>query len=335
MGRLAVFKLMYLISILGTFAIAVLTILGIVASYANPNSHPGMAFIGLALPALLIINVILIFYWTIRWRRWVWVPVIAILCNFNYISSVYQLSFSTPQPAGNTVKILTCNIHNFNDEITGYTAKEIERYMQDNQIDIICFQEFAANEDFTLDSLSNVFKKYPYQKVRSQLAVYSRYPIEKSLFIPFDDTNNCGMWTDIRIKDKTIRLFNVHMQTTNVNQTRNFSAKRKLETLATNFKMRARQSNLISYMIRTSPYPVILCGDFNDIPSSYTYRQLKGNLEDGFKTSGSGYEYTFRNIYSFLRIDYIFYDPSMTGINYYSHSIDWSDHNPVIMELGL
>lgn len=131
MGRLAVFKLMYLISILGTFAIAVLSILGFAASYANPVSHPGMAFIGLALPVFLVINIFLIIYWTIRWRYWVWVPVIAILCNINYISSVYQISFSTPQPTETTVKLLTCNIHNFNDEITGYTAKEIERYMQE------------------------------------------------------------------------------------------------------------------------------------------------------------------------------------------------------------
>lgn len=334
MGRLAVFKLMYLVSILGTFTIAILSILGFVAPYADPNSNPGMAFIGLALPALLVINVFLIVYWTIRWRYWVWIPFIAILCNINYISSIYQFRFSGPQPTETNIKILTCNIHNFNNEITGYTAKEIEKYMQEKQIDVICFQEFAANEDFTLDSLSNVFKKYPYQKVQSQLAVYSRYPIEKSLFIPFDNTNNCGLWTDIRIKDKTIRLFNVHMQTTNVNQTRKLSAKRKVETLATNFKMRANQTNLVSYMIRTSPHPVILCGDFNDIPSSYTYRQLKDGLEDGFKTCGSGYEYTFRNIYSFLRIDYIFHSPSLKGINYYSHSIDWSDHNPVLMELG-
>lgn len=335
MGRLAVFKLMYFISILGTFATAILSILGFAASYADPNSYPGMAFIGLALPALLIINVILIIYWTIRWRRWVWVPVIAILCNVNYISSVYQISFSTPQPTETTIKLLTCNIHNFNDEITGYTAKEIERYMQEKQIDIICFQEFMANEDFTLDSLANVFKKYPYQKVQSQLAIYSRYPIEKSLFIPFDNTNNCGLWTDIRIEDQIIRLFNVHMQTTSVDQTRHYTMRRRIERLANNFKMRGRQSNLISYMIKTSPYPVILCGDFNDIPSSYTYKQLKGELKDGFKTCGSGYEYTFRNIYSFLRIDYIFHSPSIKGIDYYSRSIDWSDHNPVIMELGL
>lgn len=337
MGRLAIYKLMYFLSILGTIAIAIFSIVAHYASHADPNIYPRMPFFGVVLSALLAVNIFLIIYWTIRWRYWVWIPVIAIACNISYVSAIFQFKIFEKEivKAEKSIKIITCNIHNFNDEITGYTAKEVEKYMQKENIDIICFQEFIPNVDFTLDSISKVFHRYPYKTVESQLAIYSKYPIKQSAFVPFKDSNNCGQWADIQVNDKTVRLFNVHMQTTFLYYMKRFSAVKVLETLSNNFKMRANQANEIHSLIDATETPVILCGDFNDPPSSYTYWKLKGDLADGFKTCGNGYEYTFRNMHGFLRIDYILHSPSLKGINYYSHPIDWSDHNPVVMELGL
>ena len=82
-----------------------------------------------------------------------------------------------------------------------------------------------------------------------------------------------------------------------------------------------------------SPYPVILAGDFNDTPSSYTYRTMKGDMTDGFRDSGSGYGGTFRYLGGVLRIDYIFYDDAFEGIRYYMPPEDVSDHKAVVAEL--
>lgn len=353
MGRLAVFKLMYLISIIVTLIIVAVTITAAFSSQADPNEHPLMAMLGLGLPVLLIINLALALYWGFRLRFWLWFPLIAIAANIGYITSVIQYS-GTVETNRKTLKVATFNIRGFNSEITGYTAKEIARYMEKEKVDVICFQELAPNIDFNIDSIYKAYGSYPYMFIPTQndqyrISVFSKYPITESQFIPFPGSSNCGLWADIEVDGKPIRIFNVHMQTTSLNQSRAALAKQQMgdvntekealgkvaESIENNFSMRARQAHTIRAMIGTAPHPVILCGDFNDTPASFTYHQMKGNLKDGFRTNGNGYGYTYRGLYSLLRIDYILYSPQLTGVDYYSTPIDWSDHNPVILEVGV
>lgn len=354
MGKLAVYKLMYLISIIITLFIVAVTIVAAFGTNITPNENVWMAMLGLGLPVLLIVNTILFLYWLLRRRLWLWFPLIAIVANIGYLTSVIQFS-SNQKAEGGTFKVATFNIHNFNNEITGYTAKEVARFMEKEKVDLICFQELSPNLDFNLDSIRAAYKNYPFAYIpldndRYRISIFSKYPIVQSKFIPFDRSPNSGMWADIDVNGTTIRVFNVHMQTTSLNQTRAMLAKQQVrgdtqaetealgemtESLENNFRMRARQADVIRAMIDTTAHPVILCGDFNDSPASYTYRKLKGDLQDGFRTNGNGYGYTFRGLYGLFRIDYILYAPQLTGVDYYSVDIDWSDHNPVIMELTL
>lgn len=114
-------------------------------------------------------------------------------------------------------------------------------------------------------------------------------------------------------------------------------AKQLLEGLNENFRKRAAQAKTLEQLIRTTPYPVLVCGDFNSLPSSYTYSTVKGdNLQDGFQTCGHGYMYTFRYFKRLLRIDYIFHSKEFKGVDYYSPDLDLcSDHNPVVMEVKM
>ena len=149
----------------------------------------------------------------------------------------------------------------------------------------------------------------------------------------------------------SIRLFNNHLQTTEVSRN-----KRKLEkelraddtdraeravlTLADglheNFKKRAMQAEHISQLISASPYPTLACGDFNSLPSSYVYHTVKGDkLKDGFQTCGHGYMYTFRYFKHLLRIDYILHSSEFQGVDYFSPDLEYSDHNPVVMRMRL
>ena len=55
------------------------------------------------------------------------------------------------------------------------------------------------------------------------------------------------------------------------------------------FSLRSKQAEAIAQHIENSPYPVIVCGDFNDTPVSYTYRMMKTGLKDAFRQSGFGF----------------------------------------------
>ena len=154
------------------------------------------------------------------------------------------------------------------------------------------------------------------------------------------------MLCDIILNTDTIRLLNNHLQTTSVSQNRK-KWERELaadntrreaqavqdaaETLHENSVKRAFQTDSICQLVTASPHPVLVCGDFNSLPSSYTYHRLSESLKDGFKTGGHGYMYTYRYGKRMLRIDYAFHSPELECTYYYSPNLDLcSDHNPVI-----
>ena len=106
--------------------------------------------------------------------------------------------------------------------------------------------------------------------------------------------------------------------------------------LEENFVKRAAQAEHMHKLITASPHPTLVCGDFNSLPSSYTYHTMKGNrLKDGFQTCGHGYMYTFRYFKRLLRIDYIFHSEELEGLDYFSPELDYSDHNPVVMRMKI
>ena len=87
--------------------------------------------------------------------------------------------------------------------------------------------------------------------------------------------------------------------------------------------------------IQKSPYPVIVCGDFNDTPVSYAYRQVRGNLKDAFVESGWGISNTYNGVLPSIRIDYILFDQKIKAVNYNRDKVIFSDHFPVHCQLNL
>lgn len=202
----ALYRLLYYLSILLTSILAGFTLAGAFAGDASPEGFKLMPFIGLVLPILLLANVASAIYWTVRWRCWVFIPLIAILGNLGYLTRVLQspLFDSASQPNTESLKkneratesaltIATYNVNSFNHEHTGFSCKQIAAYMKELGVDIFCFQEFGINHEFGIDSLRTVLSEWPYYYVPSspagesllQLAVFSRYPIkEKQLVLP-------------------------------------------------------------------------------------------------------------------------------------------------------
>ena len=364
----AFYRLFYCLSILLTSLLSVITIAGAFAGNASPTDFRLIPFIGLIMPMLLLTNLAVAIYWTIRWRCWILIPLLAICCNGGYISRVFQfpLFSSASEPmikmGAYTPRILTVATYNtdsFHHEHTGYSCKEIASQLRNLHADILCFQEFGINEEFGVDSLCAVFSDWPYHYIPSspegihllQLAVFSRYPIKDEYLITYPNSRNCSLSCDIEVNGRTLRIFNNHLQTTEVSRN-----KRKLEkelrtdnsqrveraalTLAEglheNFRKRAEQANILNQLLTASPYPTLVCGDFNSLPSSYVYHTIKGeNLKDGFQTSGHGYMYTFKYIKHLLRIDYILHSADMNATDYFSPDWSYSDHNPVVMRVKM
>ena len=94
---------------------------------------------------------------------------------------------------------------------------------------------------------------------------------------------------------------------------------------------RGVQAERVKEELNQSPYPVIVCGDFNDVPGSYTYETMRGNLRDAFVERGYGLGRSYNFLAPTLRIDYIFFNDSVLhAIGFRSPRTKLSDHNPVI-----
>jgi endonuclease/exonuclease/phosphatase family metal-dependent hydrolase len=308
----------------------------------------------LTMPIVLIINTFIFLFWLIIKSRWALVPVLTFLAGMPYLGSVVHFTSDKSTASIPTITLCTYNTHGFSYGTPSLTLKLFAEFVQQHNVNILCLQEMDETKHQLTDSLFKQHSRLVYHNTQPgtepgfALTVYSAYPLVRSVTISFPKTDNHAMFADVLIGSDTIRVFNVHLQTTHFNQ-KKFKLSRGnwvwdaqgemrktfslVEELTKNIKKRQTQADSIATLIEESPYPVIVCGDLNTLPASYSYWRFRHVLKDGFRTAGSGYEYTYRYLGNFFRIDYIFHHPDLDGSSYESFELDYSDHKPVIMSL--
>jgi len=348
MAKKAVFKYFQLLMVLITVFCAIVTFVGLFGGNTNPASQGGtsQAMFCFALPLILVADAVLLIFWLVQ-KKWILaaLPLIAMLSCVGYVGTIFRIGSDNADAAKTekSLKVATYNVSHFGVGASKYIASDILEEMKAQQADILCLQEY---QDETGDAKnSEKYKEtYPYmaEGVRGDMVIYSKYPIKDFKATQFEETNNNYLYADIDVKGKIVRVFNVHMQTTGINRTLHHASKAaaqgKVESSAVlraiygnymlDLMIRAGQSHIVANEIRSSQYPVILAGDFNDVPYSYVYKTLKGNLKDGFCDAGGGWMHTYRGKKA-VRIDYVFYDQNFKGVSYYTKDLTYSDHVPV------
>lgn len=256
--------------------------------------------------------------------------------------------FSNEDSSQAGIKIASFNVERFGRDVSGFKAQDILTVMKSQGVDIFCIQEYydVSGDKLNSDSYKSYFTYMA--KGRQDMVIYSRYPILNSGTIDFGKTNNSGLWADIDINSKRVRVFNIHLETTGVNRSLYKASKmekngEKVEsnallksiygTYTWGMGARARQADQVAQLIKESEFPVIVCGDFNDVPYSYTYNTVLGDLVDSFKECGSGLMYTHPS--KKVRIDYIFHDKEIEGKTFYKLDVNYSDHLPVFIKVKI
>ena len=359
-------RLLFLLNLLS----AILLLLAYVAREVSPNIFWPLAFLGLALPYLLIINILFLVFYSFRGNSKLFLSLIVIILGYQSLPSLIQLRFNSEKAADNHLKVLSFNVRVFDLYMWSKekkTRNKIIDFLKEQDPDVVCLQEFyhrdKVNKAYpfkTLDTLLEVLsaKNYHFQytsTVRETdhwgIITFSKYPILEKGIVPFaiKDDNIC-IYSDIKVDNKIVRIYNAHlasikldkhdykaMQEINNNDySENFDQEMMLLTkLKYGFKRRATQADSIKKSISNSPYPVIICGDFNDSPPSYAYKTIKGKLSDAFIESGSGLGRTYIGEFPSFRIDYIFYDKLLSATEFTTHDIKLSDHRPISAKISL
>jgi endonuclease/exonuclease/phosphatase family metal-dependent hydrolase len=350
MGKVAVRKYFSFMMLVITFLLMVFTLIGLFGGEVNPAGNTARAMLVYALPILIIANFVILIYWLVlRKFHWAIMPVIAILSCIPYSGTLFQFgSLDEKADTKPGFKIATYNVALFGRETTGFMAMDILSEMKKQKVDIVCFQEYSDHSGDKKNSES--YKEYfPYMAMgEHDMVIYSRFPITNTKNLNFEMTNNSAMWAEIKINGSIYRVYNAHLETTGLNRTMYKAAKMQnqgvdvesnalMKAIYGNYTLgmiaRAGQANMLAMDMRECEVPIIVCGDFNDVPYSYVYNTMLGDKVDGFKECGSGFMYTFRGNKK-VRIDYIFHDKSMEGISYYKKDLSYSDHYPVFMRIA-
>ena len=340
------------------------------ANYLNPKLYFIAALSGLFYPYILLINGLFVFIWFFRVKKYCFLSLITIVLGFNSFQKFYQFR-GKDIPAENTeklVKILSYNVHIFGLYDKENTQNEIVNFLQEETPDIACFQEYCQNNAQKPNlsattqikeavGATNYYLYTPLSQGKYQfgLAIFSKFPIVNKGTISFDNAKtNHAMFADLKINNDTVRVYNIHFQSISfgkedylfANQatsTTDFSndelkknSIRILKKIKRGFAKRSVQVDTIANHIKLSPYKTIVCGDFNDTPCSYTYKQISNLLDDAFVSSGKGRGNTMviNRLLSF-RIDYIFHDKSFKSYGFTTPKSTASDHYPVCTYLGV
>ena len=358
-----------LILILNVLVAAALLI-SYLAPFINPSKWFLPAIFGLAYPYLLILNLIFLIYWLVRLNRAILISLVVIVLGWNHINNLLPLNFRDSEIPVNVnqermYKVLSYNIRQF--DLYHWTREvEVKEHIMDlikkEDPDVVCFQEYYTSkrrgerqEDIARE-LEQLRESAVYYSTDTKwdigigIATFSRYPILKKSRIPFNTTYNAAMYTDIQFGDDVVRVFNVHLQSIRFKEedyafmdtVRLKHANEQMRgiknigsQLKKAFVMRAEQAEIISNYIKESPYPVVVMGDFNDTPHSFTYRKIRKGLHDAFRKSGKGFGYTYSGDLPKFRIDYILYSDPLISETFKRIKRDYSDHYPITTRLYL
>lgn len=344
MGKKATLYLLNNLLIAATVGFLLLAAACWYAPRVDPCLKPGWVAVGLAMPLVTLLNLGLLVYWLIR-RRWIiFIPLLALLLNMSYVASVFQLPNPWhPAERDYDFKVVTLNVHGFRQEL-GFRSgvEQTARFMREQGADVVCLQEFRVGKTMPMDSIAAAFAFFPHHRREEGLALFSRFPIEEYTYFDYGAGVNGAMVADLRINGRSVRLLNVHLQTTGLAPLMRAYRKQPgwglpwrevRATLYDNACKRAQQARQLRQIIDDTEMPTVVAGDLNDMPSSYTYRTLRDGLQDGFRRRGSGSGSTFRGMKGLLRLDYIFFGKGLSCRVYQIADVELSDHRPVTAEL--
>ena len=334
-------------------------ILLVLAGYSDrltPVEHPILSCMGMTFPIFMIFNLLFLFFWlTFKWRR-AWIPIAGFAAVYIPLTVYMPLNMRQELPDG-TIKVLSYNVCSYGGNYkyeNGFDT--VYNYLKRQDADIVCLQEDVdAWRRFVFLRYSKI---YPYNDTTvfynnargmNGMGIHTRFPIIRRERIPYQSTGNGSMAWYLKVDKDTLLVINNHLEGTHLSDEDRDNYKRLikgdmrrdtarqesvllLNKLGKAAAKRAPEAEAVHQYIEThSQYPIIVCGDFNDNPISYSRRTISEGLTDCFAASGRGIGLSYNQKGFFFRIDHILCSDQFQPYNcQIDDKMDASDHYPII-----
>lgn len=321
------------------------------STWLPPQDYPILSLLGLFFPLAVGLNVAFLLAWLVVRYRWVWIPLVGMLPCIGFWWDYCPLNLRHAIP-NRTLKVLTWNTHymgaSASDREEG--KKQTIEYLKACDADIICLQESSPDKGLIAYMDSAGYKHDVYLGT----ILFTRFPILASDSIVYDThrykgvRGNGSKWYQLDCMGDTLLLVNNHLESNRLKEgvkneyvasieqpeyeklTR--SGRDMGSRLSSSAALRGPQTDsLVAFAERHADSPLILCGDFNDTPVSYTYQQLSRPLKNAYRESGRGFGFSYNQRGFWVRIDHIFVSRGcQTYRTYVDKRIGVSDHYPLV-----
>lgn len=340
----------------------ILLLLSYASVLIDPGVSPPAGFFGLYFIPMLAINVLLLVIALLRWSSSAWIPAAALLPALFFVGFFFRTGDRNRLPESVSVKsdglkIMTWNVGGFRSGVSedvGMNISGVKELVGIESPDVVSLQEFRTGDP---EAIGQMFPGYPHVKehffrLRNGDYVgnvtFSRLPLRGGGYLPFRGTTNMVLYTDVEYGGKTLRLYNVHLESNNISlvsfikNVRDGGYEELSQELAEahekvkkSSSRRGGQVRALLEDIEDSGLLPVICGDVNDTPMSYCVRSLYRGHKDTFCEAGKGFGATYRLMWPLLRIDYVFVPEEAQVLEHRTPRVQSSDHYPVIVKIRI
>lgn len=344
-------KLFHYILLLLNLLCALALLCATLTRWIPPSQSVVPSLFSYAIPYLFLVNAVWIVFWLCLVRWTFLVSLVVCVARIGFVPCYFQLNGTADvaQDPEHNLKVMTFNAHNFSGSdgslpIDTGAIWFVDLLRQENP-DVLSIEEFALPPHYklidTLESMGYSYRRGIHDRMAG-VTLFSKYPIRS-------ETTMQGygmMCTDVLWPRQTVRIVSVHLDSYRLthDETQNLSQLNYSDTNVRRIFHKTKSTvehhetewkEELMPIVTSSPFPLVVCGDYNDTPGSYIYQQFSRKMHDAFVGQGRGYCATFKGGMASFRIDHVFYSDPLEALAYKRLHSDISDHYPVVFVLGV
>jgi len=321
-------------------------------AYVPPQQHPEVSYWGLMFPIFVAVNAGFVLFWLVfKWKLAV-LPLVGMLLCADSIRAYMPLNLPSPPPEG-SIKVLSYNVMSFGQSLQPWEENDVLGYVLSSGADIVCMQE--GNKAIIDSAMDSILSIYPYSDYQCDgqfhnACCFSKFPILSVKQIGYPAETNFTYAYEILVESDTLLVINSHLESyklssedkddyksiiKNYNHPNiNHSETKYLnlvEKISHSDSIRGIQvDSVAAFVQRNEGRRMVLCGDFNATPVSYSHHQLTRGLNDAYTRTGNGPGISYHRSGMYFRLDHILTSPNITAYGAkVDTSIKESDHYPL------